>query len=190
MTDKIMGEGDFTLEDFLEQMLAVKKMGPISNVLGMLPGMNQMKGQLDDLDDSHFDRVTAVIRSMTPAERLEPRMINGSRRLRIAKGSGTTVTDVNQLVDRFFEARKMMRQMTSQMGFGGMRRKGGTAKKGKKGKKGGGRPRQPFNPAALPPGLPGAAPEETQEPDAAQLGGLPENFTMPKIDFTQLRRDR
>jgi signal recognition particle subunit SRP54 len=190
MTDKMMGDGDFTLEDFLEQMLAVKKMGPISNVLGMLPGMNQMKGQLDQLDDSHIDRIAAIIRSMTPAERLEPKMINGSRRLRIANGSGTTVTDVNQLVDRFFEARKMMKQMTSQMGFPGMRRKGANAKKSKKGKKGGGRPRAPFNPAALPPGFPGAEPPEAQEPDAAQLGGLPDNFTMPKIDFSKLPKNR
>ncbi|MFG1923661.1 signal recognition particle protein [Cryptosporangium sp. NPDC048952] len=192
MTDKMLGEGDFTLDDFLEQMLAVKKMGPIQNVLGMLPGMNQMKGQLDQLDDKHFDRITAVIRSMTPLERQDPKLINGSRRLRIANGSGTTVTDVNQLVERFFEARKMMRQMSSQFGFGGGGARRGSSKKGKgkKGRKGGGggggRPRQqlPGGMPALPPGFPGAAPpaaEPQQQPD-----GLPGGFEMPKIDFSKL----
>ncbi|SHM32262.1 signal recognition particle protein [Cryptosporangium aurantiacum] len=186
MSEKMLGEGDFTLDDFLEQMVAVKKMGPISNVLGMLPGMNQMKGQLDNLDDKHFDRVAAVIRSMTPAERNDPKIINGSRRLRIANGSGTTVTDVNQLVERFFEARKMMRQMTSQMGFGGMRRGGSSKKgKGKKGRKGGGggRPRQQL-PGGFPAGFPGALPAEP--PPAAAPEALPGGFEMPKIDFSKL----
>jgi signal recognition particle subunit SRP54 len=190
MSEKMLGEGDFTLDDFLEQMQAVKKMGPIQNVLGMLPGMNQFKGQLDQLDDKHFDRVTAVIHSMTPLERQDPKIINGSRRLRIANGSGTTVTDVNQLVDRFFEARKMMRQMTSQMGFGGMRRSNKAKGKGKKGKKGG-RPQQrpmnlPGGMPGLPPGFPAAAaPEPPQTPDALP-GGMP----MPKIDFSKLPKNR
>ncbi|MFI5957247.1 signal recognition particle protein [Cryptosporangium sp. NPDC051539] len=192
MSEKMLGEGDFTLDDFLEQMVAVKKMGPISNVLGMLPGMNQMKGQLDNLDDKHFDRVAAVIRSMTPLERQDPKIINGSRRLRIANGSGTTVTDVNQLVERFFEARKMMRQMTSQLGFGGgMRRggskKGGKGKKGRKGGGGGGRPRQGLPggmPGALPPGFPGALPAAQEAPE--QPDALPGGFNMPKIDFSKL----
>ena len=193
MSDKMLGEGEFTLDDFLEQMLAVKKMGPISNVLGMLPGMNQMKGQLDNLDDKHFDRVAAVIRSMTPAERNDPKMINGSRRLRIANGSGTTVTDVNQLVDRFFEARKMMRQMTSQMGFGGMRRGSKNTKaKGKKGKKGGGRPQQrPTNMPGMPPGFPAAGALPGAEPEMPQLpDNLPGGFAMPKIDFSKLPKNR
>ncbi|TQS44299.1 signal recognition particle protein [Cryptosporangium phraense] len=187
MSEKMLGEGDFTLDDFLEQMVAVKKMGPISNVLGMLPGMNQMKGQLDNLDDKHFDRVAAVIRSMTPLERQDPKIINGSRRLRIANGSGTTVTDVNQLVERFFEARKMMRQMSSQLGFGGGMRRGGSSKKGKgkKGRKGGGgggRPRQQL-PGGFPGGFPGALPAE---PPAAAPEALPGGFEMPKIDFSKL----
>ncbi|GAA3391076.1 signal recognition particle protein [Cryptosporangium minutisporangium] len=194
MSDKMLGEGDFTLDDFLEQMVAVKKMGPISNVLGMLPGMNQMKGQLDQLDDKHFDRVAAVIRSMTPAERNDPKIINGSRRLRIANGSGTTVTDVNQLVERFFEARKMMRQMTSQLGFGGGMRRGGSSKKGKgkKGRKGGGggRPRQQLPggmPGAFPAGFPGALPPAAAQPEPpAAPDALPGGFEMPKIDFSKL----
>ena len=124
---------------------------------------------------------------MTPLERQDPKLINGSRRLRIANGSGTTVTDVNQLVERFFEARKMMRQMSSQFGFGGGARRGGSSKKGKgkKGRKGGGgRPRQqlPGGMPALPPGFPGAAPPEApQQPEA-----LPGGFEMPKIDFSKL----
>jgi signal recognition particle subunit SRP54 len=180
------GQGEFTLEDFLEQMLAVRRMGPIGNLLGMLPGMNQVKDQIAEIDDSHLDRITAIIRSMTPSERTEPKIINGSRRVRIANGSGTTVTDVNQLVDRFFEARKMMKQMGGAMGMPGMRRKATKSPKNKrKGKKGrgggGGRPRVPGGVPGMPqvPGLPtGANPGEAP--------GLPPGFSMPKIDYTQL----
>ena len=80
MAAKVLGGDDFTLEDFLEQMLAVRKMGPIGNLLGMLPGMGQMKEAIAEIDDSHLDRVTAIIRSMTPGERADPKMINASRR--------------------------------------------------------------------------------------------------------------
>ncbi len=122
-----IGSGELTLEDFLEQMLAIRKMGPIGNLLGMLPGAGQMKDALAAVDDSQLDRVQAIIRGMTPAERADPKIINASRRLRIANGSGVTVSEVNQLVDRFFEARKMMSSMAGQMGmpFG---RKGGSAR--------------------------------------------------------------
>ena len=120
-------------------MLAIRKMGPIGNLLGMLPGAGQMKDALAAVDDSQLDRVQAIIRGMTPQERADPKIINASRRLRIANGSGVTVSEVNQLVDRFFEARKMMSPMAGQMGmpFG---RKAASRKavkgKGKKGKKG------------------------------------------------------
>lgn len=136
-----IGTGELTLEDFLEQMMAVRKMGPIANVLGMLPGANQMKDQLANLDERHLDRVQAIIRGMTPAERADPKIINGSRRLRIANGSGVGVTDVNQLVERFFEARKMMKSMAGQFGLGGMgggrkgKRAAGGGKKAKGGRK-------------------------------------------------------
>ncbi|PVZ14512.1 signal recognition particle protein [Actinomycetospora cinnamomea] len=123
-----MGTGELTLEDFLEQMMAVRKMGPIANVLGMLPGANQMKDQLAGLDEKHLDRVQAIIRGMTPAERADPKIINGSRRLRIANGSGVGVSDVNQLVERFFEARKMMKNMAGQFGLPGA----GGGRKGKR----------------------------------------------------------
>ena len=104
-------EGEFTLDDFLEQMQQVRKMGSLTKMLGMLPGMGQFRDQLENFDEREIDRIQAIIQSMTPAERADPKMIDGSRRSRIAKGSGRTVADVNQLVDRFFEARKMMQQM-------------------------------------------------------------------------------
>ena len=99
----------FTLEDFLDQLQQMKKMGSMKKMLGMLPGMGQMKQQLDQFDDREIDRTEAIIRSMTPGERRNPKILNGSRRLRIARGSGMTVTDVNQLVQRFEQAAKMMK---------------------------------------------------------------------------------
>jgi signal recognition particle subunit SRP54 len=159
MAAKIASGTDFTLEDFLDQMLTVRKMGPIGNLLGMLPGMGQMKDAIANIDDRDLDRVAAIIRSMTPGERADPKIINGSRRLRIAAGSGVTVTEVNGLVDRFFEARKMMKQMTGGAGLPGMRRRP-TKAKGKKGKAKGrpggvpGAARQPATPV-LPPAAAG-----------------------------------
>ena len=112
--------GEFTLDDFLEQMQQVRKMGSLSKMLGMLPGMGQFRDQLENFDEREIDRIQAIIQSMTPAERANPKMIDGSRRARIAKGSGRQVSDVNQLVDRFFEARKMMQQMARGGGIPGM----------------------------------------------------------------------
>src|SRR5690606_8048275 len=93
MTAKLLAGEDFTLDDFLEQLLMVRRMGPIANVLAMMPGMSQMKDQLAEIDDRHLDKVTAIIRSMTPEERARPKIINGSRRARIAAGSGHTVVE-------------------------------------------------------------------------------------------------
>ncbi|AIJ21714.1 MULTISPECIES: signal recognition particle protein [Amycolatopsis] len=182
-----LGTGQLTLEDFLEQMLAVRKMGPIGNLLGMLPGAGQMKDQLAQVDDKHLDRLQAIIRGMTPAERADPKMINGSRRQRIAQGSGVTVREVNDLVNRFFEARKMMQQMAGRFGFGG-----GSAtkrKKGKKGKKGKG-PTQPKVRGGFPGGMPMLPPGGAGGgmPDLSQLGGGmndvpgfdPSKFKLPK----------
>jgi signal recognition particle subunit SRP54 len=104
----------FTLEDFLQQMKQVRKMGPLSGIIGMLPGMGAMKQLKNaDVDEKELDRVEAIILSMTPAERATPGMINGSRRKRIANGSGTRVQNVNQLVKQFDQMRKMMRSMAS-----------------------------------------------------------------------------
>ncbi|MFM2412331.1 MAG: signal recognition particle protein [Actinomycetota bacterium] len=99
----------FTLADFLEQLQQVRKMGSMKGMLGMLPGAGKMKQQIENFDEKEVDRTEAIIRSMTPAERDTPKLLNGSRRLRIAKGSGTTVTEVNALVNRFEAAAKMMK---------------------------------------------------------------------------------
>ena len=120
MATKLSKADSYDLEDFLEQMLAIKKMGPISGILGMLPGMGQFKDAISQVDDKDIDRIAAIIRSMTPGERKDPKLINGTRRARIAAGSGRTVNDVNQLVDRFFEARKMLGTMGKGGGMPGM----------------------------------------------------------------------
>jgi signal recognition particle subunit SRP54 len=101
-------KGELTLEDFLEQMQQVKKMGPLQNILGMLPGIPKELKQAR-VDDHELARVEAIIRSMTPEERNNPQIINGSRRLRIAKGSGSTTSEVNQLLKQFKEVQKMMK---------------------------------------------------------------------------------
>src|SRR4051794_1338708 len=104
---------EFTLEDFLTQMRQVRKMGPLSSVLGMMPGLGKQMKQLRsvNMDERELDRLEAIILSMTPAERANPTLIDGSRRKRIARGSGTTVQAVNQLVKQFAQMRKMMAQM-------------------------------------------------------------------------------
>jgi signal recognition particle subunit SRP54 len=99
----------FTLEDFLSQMQQLKNMGSIKNMLGMLPGAKGMREQLDNFDESEITRTEAIIQSMTLQERRQPKVLNGSRRVRIARGSGTTVTEVNALVNRFEQAAKMMK---------------------------------------------------------------------------------
>ncbi len=106
--EKLTTGGDFTLDDFLEQMQQVRKLGSMSKIMGMLPGMGQYRDQIENFDEREIDRIQAIIQSMTPAERANPKVIDGSRRARIARGSGRQVSDVNSLVDRFFEARKMM----------------------------------------------------------------------------------
>jgi signal recognition particle subunit SRP54 len=106
-------EGRFTLEDFLEQMQQLKKMGPLSGIIGMLPGVPKELKQAN-IDDRELARVEAIIHSMTPDERREPSVINGSRRLRIANGSGSTTSEVNLLLKQFNEMQRMM----SQMGLG------------------------------------------------------------------------
>jgi signal recognition particle subunit SRP54 len=134
------GEG-FTLEDFVEQLAMVRKLGPIGNLLGMLPGAAQNREALSQVSDKDLDRAAAIVNSMTVDERRNPKIINGSRRARIAKGSGVTVGEVNQLIIRFQEGQKMMRQMMGSMpGMGGMRRQSKTRGKAKKKGKGGGRP--------------------------------------------------
>src|SRR5262245_33456684 len=181
-----IGSGELTLEDFLEQMLAIRKMGPIGNLLGMLPGAGQMKDALAAVDDSQLDRVQAIIRGMTPQERADPKIINASRRLRIANGSGVTVSEVNQLVDRFFEARKMMVAAAGQLGMPFARRSS-TRKgkgKGKKGKKGARGPTPPKVRSPLGAGMPAGFPDLANMP--AGLDELPPglaDFDLSKLNF-------
>ena len=109
-----MASEEFTLEDFLKQMRQVRKMGPIGNLLGMMPGMGAMKQLKDvDVDEGELDRVEAIILSMTPEERLNPEIIKGARRRRIAEGSGTRIQQVNNLVKQFGQMRKLMKQVAS-----------------------------------------------------------------------------
>jgi signal recognition particle subunit SRP54 len=115
LEEKFVSGQEFTLEDFLEQLGAMKKMGSMTKLLGMLPGANSaaMKKQIDSIDDNELVRTQAIVQSMTPSERRDPKILNGSRRARIALGSGRSVTEVNSLVDRFSAAQKAMKQMRS-----------------------------------------------------------------------------
>ena len=133
--EEILREGQLTLEDFLEQMQQVKRMGPLQNVLGMLPGMPK-EIRNAQIDDGEIAKVEAIIRSMTPEERRRPDVINGSRRMRIAKGSGVATSDVNNLLKQFKQVQQMMRTAVGARG------------KGKKGK----RPKLPVGGGI--PGLP------------------------------------
>jgi signal recognition particle subunit SRP54 len=111
LEEKFARGDDFTLSDFLEQLEAMSKMGSISKILGMLPGAGAMKKQIENFDESEIIRTKSIVQSMTPLERENPKVLNGSRRSRIALGAGRKVQDVNSLVDKFTAAQKMMRQM-------------------------------------------------------------------------------
>lgn len=151
-----ISEGSFGLDDFIDQLQQVRKLGPMKNLLGMIPGMAQHREALDQFDEKEIDRTEAIIRSMTPQERRDPKIINGSRRARIAYGSGVTVSAVNGLLQRFEQAAKMMKRMSngsrSMPGMGGLGMPGmggGTGgnskrKKGKGGKKKGGKSGNPM----------------------------------------------
>ncbi len=113
MANRLMtGEG-FTLEDFIEQLGMLRKLGPLKNILGMMPGAAKNKALLDQVNDKDLDRAEAIVRSMTPGERQNPKIINGSRRLRIANGSGVAVGEVSQLVTNFFEGQRQMKMLMS-----------------------------------------------------------------------------
>jgi len=183
------GGGDFTLDDFLAQMESVRKMGSLSKLLGMLPGMGDLKAQINDIDERELDRVAAMIKSMTPAERTDPKIINGSRRSRIARGSGTAVSEVNSLVDRFFDARKMMRQVAGgglpgMPGMGGAGRRAGKSKKAQQQRgKGGSKSGRSGNPAKRAAELQQIAASGSVgaegEDQVAGLAGLPADFELP-----------
>src|SRR3954471_14572105 len=150
MAAKFAADEDFTFDDFLQQMAALKNMGSLKKMLGMLPGMGELRDQLENFDEREMDRVEAIIKSMTPMERRRPSILNGSRKLRIANGSGVPVSDVHQLLDRFAEGQKMMRQLRRGGGLpgmpgmpgmgGGKKSKGRTAPPPRKGKAKSGNP--------------------------------------------------
>ena len=145
-----ISDGSFGLDDFLDQLQQVRKLGPMKNLLGMIPGMAAHRKELEQFDEREIDRTEAIIRSMTPAERRDPSIIDGSRRARIAYGSGVTVSQVNALLQRFDQAAKMMRRMSNKVGagvpgFGGPAMGGGKGKgKGKKNKKKSGKSGNPM----------------------------------------------
>jgi signal recognition particle subunit SRP54 len=148
MAKKFADQEDFTLDDFLAQMQQIRNMGSMKKMLMMMPGAAGMREQLENFDEREIDRVEAIVRSMTPHERLAPKIINGSRRARIARGSGVHVSEVNGLLERFGQAQKMMRKMASgggipgmpgmagPGGFGGARKKAVAAKGKKKARSG------------------------------------------------------
>jgi len=188
---KLTGQGgEFGLADFLQQMQMVRKMGPLSKIFGMLPGMGEIKDQISNIDERDVDRIEAIIHSMTPAERDNPKIIDGSRRARIAKGSGVEVSEVNGLVNRFFEARKLMTSMASgkmpgMPGLPGMGGGGGAARKqpAKSAKKKGARGVS-GNPAKrnLPPAAPAVDPAAAfggGALDQAELEKAMANFQLP-----------
>jgi signal recognition particle subunit SRP54 len=186
----VSGEG-FTLEDFVEQLSMVRKLGPIGNLLGMLPGAAKNRELLSQVNDKDLDRAEAIVRSMTPEERRNPKIINGSRRARIANGSGVAVGEVSQLVTNFFEGQKQMRAMFSggipgmppMPGMGASRRAVAKSarKKGKKKPVRSGDPRRAAEVArdagTQEPGRPGGAiPAELGGAGNLGLGGLPDDF--------------
>jgi signal recognition particle subunit SRP54 len=195
----VSGDG-FTLEDFVEQLAMVRKLGPIGNLLGMLPGAAKNRELLSQVDDKQLDRAEAIVRSMTPEERRNPKIINGSRRVRIANGSGVSIGEVSQLVKNFFEGQKQMKAMfgggmPGMPGLPGMAaRRAAKSARGKKRNKraarsgsgggGGGQGRAtqqglPGNtPGGLPGALPGGAPGLGGLGGGAGLGGLPEGFDL------------
>ncbi|WP_419998227.1 signal recognition particle protein [Streptomyces boninensis] len=178
------GPKEFTLDDFLAQMEQVRKMGSISKLLGMMPGMGQMKEQINNLDEKDVDRTAAIIKSMTPGERQDPVIINGSRRARIARGSGVDVSAVKNLVERFFEARKMMSKMAQGGGMPGMPGMpgmggGATKKKAKQQKKAKGKQRS-GNPMKRKADEQAAAERRAQGGAFGQGAGQdPQNFELP-----------
>jgi signal recognition particle subunit SRP54 len=117
-------KGEFDLEDFRDQLQQLKKMGPVSQLLDMIPGMSQLTGDIaPDVTDQQMKVIEAIINSMTPEERRQPRIINASRKRRIAMGSGTSVVEVNELLSQFRQMQRMMKQLSGggKHGRGGMR---------------------------------------------------------------------
>ncbi len=178
----LAGRGEFGLDDFLSQLKAMRSMGPLSKIFGMIPGASQFTGA-GEIDEREVDRIEAIIYSMTPAERADVSILNGSRRSRIARGAGVTVRDVNDLVNRFSEARKLMAQMGRMMG--GMpglpaRHPGKQqqARKGKSGRKVSGNPAKRAAALAGRP-VPEPATNPGLAPDPGELAAAMDSFALP-----------
>ena len=194
MAKKFQDREDFTFEDFLAQMQQIRKMGSMKKLLMMMPGAAQMRQQLENFDEKEIDRVEAIVRSMTPHERLAPKIINGSRRARIARGSGVTVSEVNQLMERFGQAQKLMKRMAGgkgmpgmpgmqgMLGMPGMGGPGGGSKKKAKGKnakrKGSGNPakREAQRKGLQQPAAPRGSSFGQQQKQDLDLSNLPKGF--------------
>jgi signal recognition particle subunit SRP54 len=132
LEEKFASGEDFTFTDFLSQLEAMKNMGSMSKLMGLLPGAGQMKKQIENFDEGELVRTRAIIESMTPIERNNPKILNGSRRARISRGSGRAISEINSLVERFSQAQKVMKQMRSGglpniPGMGGLPNMGGMA---------------------------------------------------------------
>nr|WP_274716934.1 signal recognition particle protein [Corynebacterium hesseae] len=197
---KKMGSGEMTLNDFLDMMLMVRNLGPMGNLLKMMPGGNKMNQIADMVDEKQLDRIQAIIRGMTPEERENPKILNASRRKRIALGSGVAVSDVNQLIERFIEAKKMMSQMAGRFGMPGMGGGRSATKKkpkGRKGKNGKRKPPKRRGGGGMP-GMGGGMPsmQELQKMQEQLGGGMPglgdikmpkgmENIDLNNLDFGQ-----
>jgi signal recognition particle subunit SRP54 len=181
MAEKL-AKNSFTLDDFLDQMQQMRKMGSMKAMLALMPGAGAMREQLDNFDEKEIDRTEAIIRSMTPGERRDTKILNGSRRLRIARGSGMTVTDVNSLVNRFEQAAKMMKTMSKGgipqgmpgmpagmqgMGMGGFGGGKSKAKDKKKGSKSGNPAKRAAEEAAR---LSGEKPSDGSAPSGSAFG--------------------
>ena len=171
MAGKLAGGEDFTLEDFLVQMQGLRQMGSMKKMLGMLPGMGQMREAIESFDEREVDRIEAIIRSMTPAERRNPKILNGSRRARVARGSGTSATEVNQLLERFAAAQKMMKQMARSGGMPGMPGMGNLPGMG--GKKSRGRAAAPARKGKAKSGNPAKRAQQEREAAARAAGQAP-----------------
>jgi signal recognition particle subunit SRP54 len=181
MANRLMSGEGFTLEDFVEQLGMLRKLGPLKNILAMMPGAAQNKKLLEQVNDKDLDRAEAIVRSMTPEERRNPKVINGSRRLRIANGSGVQVGDVSQLVTNFFEGQRQMKALMSggmpgmpgmpgMMGASRKATKAAKAAKNAKGKRKSGDPRKAglaaasaHGPAELPAAVEAQAPPQSME---------------------------
>ena len=192
-----MAEGSFGLDDFLAQLQQVRQLGSMKKLLGMIPGMSQYRQAIDQFDEREVDRTEAIIHSMTPQERRHPEIIDGSRRARIAYGSGVTVATVNGLLQRFEQAAKMMKRMTHKGGMGLPGMPGGNSprkakKNKKKGKKSGvsGNPmKREAEERALRQKLGGrsSASAFVKKPQNPALpAGIPNDIDLDKVDLSQL----